>query len=423
MRGLQRVVCIVGASLVAAHAQQPLQAGGSGYFGIGVNWVMAQEHRNLQRSGASRVVQQQQPTGAEASAASTGTVPAPAAQGTTGAGKQQTPLRQQLQVASGALHAQKLAVEGATRPLPVPEPVGQQIEGITQNATNDYAAFLESQIQQLLSAPLPQTFWLGAMVPAVSGLEALGLIRQAIPFLKERLRQQAQPDPNLANLVSALSDDEHLKSALLQESKRLLEQEIVSTPAAYSYLKLVKTLKQQEEQLRKELLQIPKDQQVMANKRFVDLYNQYLQLQRDIINVAALAASNYGLWIKWQNLLDRAIANLARPVFDLLRQLPLAVPSYDAVENVWRELQKRVKDNEKLKPALEKLKAIRAYSGGRLSLEDSAEVARLYQEYVEALRQAGLKDETVDRLSRIVYRPGSLPGLGWSSGPIIEGPR
>ena len=52
MRGLQRVVCIVGASLVAAYAQQPLQAGGSGYFGIGVNWVQVGElSRQLQNAG------------------------------------------------------------------------------------------------------------------------------------------------------------------------------------------------------------------------------------------------------------------------------------------------------------------------------------------------------------------------------------
>jgi hypothetical protein len=408
---------------VAAHAQQPLQAGGSGYFGIGVNWVMAQERRNLQRSGASRVVQQQQPTGAEASAASTGTVPAPAAQGTTGAGKQQTPLRQQLQVASGALHAQQRAIEGTTKPLPVPQPVGSQIESILQQSPY-YVAALENLIQQQLSMPLPQRFALWATVPAVSGMEMLGLLRQAIPFLKERLRQQAQPDPNLAKLVSALSNDEHLKSALLRESKRLLEQEIAPTSAALYYQGLVKTLKQQEEQLWQELLKIPEDKRVLTNPHFQMLYNQYVQLQRDIMNVGALAAaSNSNIRINWQNLLDRAILNVARPVWDLLRRQPLAVPLYNAVENVRLELQEMAKSNPKLQPALEKLERIRNYSGGKLSVYESAEVARLYHEYVEALRNAGLDNRTVDRLSSIVQAPGTLPGLGWSPGPIIEGPR
>ncbi len=43
MRGLQRVVCVVGVSLVVVHAQQLPQAGGSGYFGAGVNWVQVSE--------------------------------------------------------------------------------------------------------------------------------------------------------------------------------------------------------------------------------------------------------------------------------------------------------------------------------------------------------------------------------------------
>jgi hypothetical protein len=419
MRGL--VVCIVGASLVAAHAQQPLQAGGSGYFGIGVNWVMAQERRNLQRSGASRVVQQQQPTGAEASAASTGTVPAPAAQGTTGEGKQQTPLRQQLQVASGALHAQQLAIESTTKPVPVPEPVGAQIESSLPQVPN-YAETLRNLIKQRLSMPLPQHFSLWASVPTTSGLEAWGLLRQALQFLKDRLPQLSQQD---AQLVSALSNDENLESALWQEAWRLLEEELVLSPVAGYYLKLVETLKKQEEKLRKELLQIPEDQRVMANQRFVDLYNRYLQLQSNIMNVGALAAADYGLRINWKNLLDRAAANLVRPVWNILQRQQLAVPLEQAVEGALWRLRKMAGNskNPHLQHALQKLQEIRAYGGRDLSIYDSARIAQLYREYVTALQNAGLDPETVDSLASVVTKPGTLPGLGWSSGPIIEGPR
>jgi len=422
MRGLQRVVCIVGASLVAAHAQQPLQAGGSGYFGIGVNWVMAQERRNLQRSGASRVVQQQQPTGAEASAASTGTVPAPAAQGTTGAGKQQTPLRQQLQVASGALHAQQLAIESTTKPVPVPEPVGAQIESSLPQVPN-YAETLRNLIKQRLSMPLPQHFSLWASVPTTSGLEAWGLLRQALQFLKDRLPQLSQQD---AQLVSALSNDESLESALWQEARRLLEEELVLSPVAGYYLKLVETLKKQEEKLRKELLQIPEDQRVMANQRFVDLYNRYLQLQSNIMNVGALAAADYGLRINWQNLLDRAAANLLQPVWNILQRQGLAVPIEDAVEGALRQLwgmAKKNPDNPNLQKALQLLGQIHDYGGRELTVSESAQVAQLHRDYVTALQQAGLEPETVYSLASVVTKPGTLPGLGWSSGPIIEGPR
>jgi hypothetical protein len=419
MRGV--VVCIVGASLVAAHAQQLLQAGGSGYFGIGVNWVMAQERRNLQRSGASRVVQQQQPTGAEASAASTGTVPAPAAQGTTGAGKQQTPLRQQLQVASGALHAQQLAIESTTKPVPVPEPVGAQIESSLPQVPN-YAETLRNLIKQRLSMPLPQHFSLWASVPTTSGLEAWGLLRQALQFLKDRLPQLSQQD---AQLVSALSNDENLESALWQEARRLLEEELVLSPVAGYYLKLVETLKKQEEKLRKELLQIPEDQRVMANQRFVDLYNRYLQLQSNIMNVGALAAADYGLRINWKNLLDRAAANLVQPVWNILQRQQLAVPLEQAVEGALWRLRKMAGNskNPHLQHALQKLQEIRAYGGRDLSIYDSARIVQLYREYVTALQNAGLDPETVDSLASVVTKPGTLPGLGWSSGPIIEGPR
>jgi hypothetical protein len=419
MRGV--VVCIVGASLVAAHAQQLLQAGGSGYFGIGVNWVMAQERRNLQRSGASRVVQQQQPTGAEASAASTGTVPAPAAQGTTGAGKQQTPLRQQLQVASGALHAQQLAIESTTKPVPVPEPVGAQIESSLPQVPN-YAETLRNLIKQRLSMPLPQHFSLWASVPTTSGLEAWGLLRQALQFLKDRLPQLSQQD---AQLVSALSNDENLESALWQEAWRLLEEELVLSPVAGYYLKLVETLKKQEEKLRKELLQIPEDQRVMANQRFVDLYNRYLQLQSNIMNVGALAAADYGLRINWQNLLDRAAANFLQPVWNILQRQGLKVPVEQAIEGALRNLWSMAEDsdNPHLQKALQYLEEIRKYGGQNLTLWDSARIAQLHSEYVTALKQAGLDPKTVNALASVVTKLGTLPGLGWSSGPIIEGPR
>jgi len=47
---VQRVVCVVGISLVVVHAQQPPQAGGSGYFGMGVNWVQVSELSQQLRS-------------------------------------------------------------------------------------------------------------------------------------------------------------------------------------------------------------------------------------------------------------------------------------------------------------------------------------------------------------------------------------
>jgi hypothetical protein len=336
-------------------------------------------------------------------------------------------MRGQYQLASLEQQAQRIGIESAMQPLPVPEPVGEKIESRLQRLPN-YTATLENLLQQTLEGGYqPFTFWLGAAVPATHSTEALGLMRDIQPFVRDYLqRLQAQPGQaaqvsRLQKLLTALSSDENLRSAIMQEARRLLETAIQSkSDLAQYYEGLVKDLKGEEAWLQQQISQIPENLRVMSNQKFVGLYNRYLQVQRDIMNTAALAAANNNVRINWQNLLDHAIANLARPAFDLLPKLPLAVPSYDAVENVWRELQNLVEDNEKLKPALDKLKAIRAYGGKRLSIEDSATVARLHQEYVEALRQAGLEDETVDRLSSIVYSPGSLPGLGWSPGPIIE---
>jgi hypothetical protein len=316
------------------------------------------------------------------------------------------------------------------QPVPVPEPVGEKIESRLQRAS-DYTTTLDSLIRQTLErSHQPFTFWLGTAIPATSSAEALGLVRDIQPLVREYLQrlqaqsgdpQQAAQVSRLQKLLTAFSNDENLKSAITQEARRLLETAIQSKPELAQYYEgLVKNLKEEEAWLQQQISQIPENLRVMANQNFMNLYNRYLQVQREIMNTAALAAANNNVRINWQNLLDRAIANLARPALDLMQQLPLAVPSYDAVENVWWELQNRAKDNEKLKPALDKLEAIRAYSGGRLSIGESAEVARLHQEYVEALRQAGLDDTMVARLSRIVYRPGSLPGLGWSPGPIIE---
>jgi hypothetical protein len=44
----------------------------------------------------------------------------------------------------------------------------------------------------------------------------------------------------------------------------------------------------------------------------------------------------------------------------------------------------------------------------------------LHSKYVTALQQAGLDDDTVYALASVVTKPGTLPGLGWSSGPIVE---
>jgi hypothetical protein len=385
-------------------------------------------------------VQQPTSTGAQATNTGTGTTPPtatpPASQpapvpGTARqratAASQQSLMRGQYQLASLEQQAQRIGIESAMQPLPVPEPVGEKIESRLQRLPN-YTATLENLLQQTLEGGYqPFTFWLGAAVPATSTEEALGLVRDIQPFVRDYLqRLQAQPGQaaqvsRLQKLLTALSSDENLRSAIMQEARRLLETAIQSkSDLAQYYEGLVKDLKGEEAWLQQQISQIPENLRVMSNQKFVGLYNRYLQVQRDIMNTAALVAANNNVRINWQNLLDHAIANLARPAFDLLPKLPLAVPSYDAVENVWMELQNLVEDNEKLKPAVDKLKAIRAYSGKRLSIGDSATVARLHQEYVEALRQAGLEDETVDRLSSIVYSPGSLPGLGWSPGPIIE---
>jgi hypothetical protein len=342
----------------------------------------------------------------------------------------QQALQNTYQLALASQQAQRIGIESAMQPVPVPEPVGEKIESQLQRSS-DYIATLDSLIRQTLGGGYqPFTFWLGAAIPATSSAEALGLVRDIQPLVREHLqRLQAQSGDTqpatqvsrLQKLLTAFSNDENLRSAIMQEARRLLETAIQSKPELAQYYEgLVGNLKAEEAWLQQQISRIPENLRVMTNQNFVSLYNRYLQVQRDIMNTAALVAANNNVRINWQNLLDHAIANLARLAFDLLPKLPLAVPSYDAVENVRVELQNLVKDNEKLKPALEKLKAIRAYSGGRLSIEDSATVARLHQEYVEALRQAGLDDETVDRLSRIVYQPGSLPGLGWSPGPIIE---
>jgi hypothetical protein len=299
--------------------------------------------------------------------------------------------------------------------------VGAQIESSLPQVPN-YAETLRNLIKQRLSMPLPQHFSLWASVPTTSGLEAWGLLRQALQFLKDRLPQLSQQD---AQLVSALSNDENLESALWQEARRLLEEELVLSPVAGYYLKLVETLKKQEEKLRKELLQIPEDQRVMANQRFVDLYNRCLQLQSNIMNVGALAAADYGLRINWKNLLDRAAANLVQPVWNILQRQQLAVPLERAVEGALWRLRKMAGNskNPHLQHALQKLQEIRAYGGRNLSIYDSARIAQLYREYVTALQNAGLDPETVDSLASVVTKPGTLPGLGWSSGPIIEGPR
>ncbi len=387
-------------------------------------------------------VQQLAGTGTQAANTGTGTapsaatpsVPSPApapgtAQQVSTRARPQDVLQQSYQLAAASQQAQKIGIESAMQPVPIPEPVGGRIESRLQQRS-DYTATLESLIQQMLEGYQPFTYWLGATVPATHPTEALGILRDIQPFVREYLqRLQAQPGDQqqaaqvsrLQKLLTALSSDENLKAAILQEARQLLERAIHSkSDLAQYYEDLVGELKNEEEWLRQQLLQIPENQRVRANQNFMDLYNRYLQVQREIMNTAALVAANNNVRINWQNLLDRAVANLARPAFDLLPELPLAVPSYDAVENVRWELQKLAKNNEQLKPALEKLERIRTYSGGRLSIRDSATVARLYQEYVEALRRAGLDDETVARLSSIVYRPGSLPGLGWSSGPIIE---
>jgi hypothetical protein len=339
-------------------------------------------------------------------------------------------VRQQYQLASASQQAQQIGIASAMQPVPVPEPVGAKIESRLQRFPN-YTATLESHIQQMVEGGYqPHTFWIDAAIPATSGEEALGLMRDIQPFVREYLqRVQAQPNnqqqaaqaSRLQKLLTALSSDENLKAAIMQEARRQLEMAIQGAPPLAQYYEgLVKDLKDEEAWLQQQISQIPENLRVRANQNFMDLYNRYLQVQRDIMNIAALAAANNNVRINWRNLLDHAIANLARPAFDLLPKLPLAVPSYYAVESVRRELQNLVEDNKKLQPALEKLERIRNYSGGRLSIEDSATVARLHQEYVEALRQAGLNDATVSRLSSIVYRPGSLPGLGWSPGPIVE---
>ena len=388
----------------------------------------------------------QQPAGTGVQAANTGTGTTPPATtpptsqpaSTPGVARKdatklslpQQALQNTYQLALASQQAQRIGIESAMQPVPMPEPVGEKIESRLQRLPN-YTATLESLLQQTLEGGYqPFTFWLGTAIPATSAEEALGLMRDIQPFAREYLQrlqaqsgdqQQAAQASRLQKLLTAFSSDENLRSAITQEARRLLEMAIQSKPALAQYYEgLVKDLKEEEAWLQQQISQIPENLRVMLNQNFVNLYNRYLQVQRDIMNTAALAAASNNVRINWQNLLDHAISNLARPVFDLLPELPLAVPSYYAVENVWRELQSLAKGNEKLKPALEKLKAIRAYSGKRLSIEGSAKVARLHEEYVEALRQAGLDEETVDRLSSIVYSPSSLPGLGWSPGPIIE---
>jgi hypothetical protein len=144
------------------------------------------------------------------------------------------------------------------------------------------------------------------------------------------------------------------------------------------------------------------------------------------MNAAALAAANRGWRINWQNLLDRAAANLLQPVWDILTRQNLAVPIEHAVEGALRHLLDMVdedSDNQHLQNALRYLEQIRNYGGRNLSLAESAQVAQLYRAYVTELQQAGLKRDIVYSLASIVTKPGTLPGLGWSSGPIIEGPR
>jgi hypothetical protein len=326
-------------------------------------------------------------------------------------------MREQYQLASLSQRAQRIGIESAMQPVPVPEPVGAQIES---GLMPDYTAELQNLIQQWFSMPFQQWgFNLWAAVPHTSGLDARILLRQGLQFLKERLPQLSDQD---AQLVSLLADDERLRDALLQESRRLLEEAIAKTPAASHYQKLVEILKKQEEALRRELEAIPPENRVMANQHFVTLYNQYLRVQNDIMNAAALAAANRGWRINWQNLLDRAAANLLQPVWRILQSQELAVPVEQAVERALRNLRSMAKDsnNPHLREALQYLGEIRKYGGRNLTLWESARIAQLHSKYVTALQQAGLDDDSVYALASVVTKPGTLPGLGWSSGPIVE---
>jgi hypothetical protein len=326
-------------------------------------------------------------------------------------------LRQQYDLASLSQQAQRIGIESAMQQIPVLEPVGAQIES---GLTPDYTADLQNLIQQWLSMPFQQQgFHLWAAVPTTSGRDARVLLLQGLQFLKERLPQLSERD---AQLVSRLADNERLTYALLQESRRLLEEAIARTPAASHYQKLVEVLKQQEEALRRELLSIPPEKRVMLNQHFVDLYNRYLKVQNDIMNAAALAAANQGWRINWQNLLDRAAANFLQSVWDILRRQGLGVPVEPAVEEALRSLLGMAKDsdNPHLQRALQYLGEIRKYGGRNLTLWDSAQIAELHSKYVTALQQAGLDPKTVYALASVVTEPGTLPGLGWSSGPIVE---
>jgi hypothetical protein len=326
-------------------------------------------------------------------------------------------MRGQYQLASLSQQAQRIGIESAMQQVPVPEPVGAQIES---SLTPDYTAELRNLIQQWFSMPFQQRgFNLWAAVPTTSGLDTRALLRQGLQFLKDRLHLLPDED---AQLVSLWADDERLKDALLQESRRLLEEAIAKTPAASHYQELVKILKKQEEALRRELEAIPPENRVMANQHFVDLYNRYLRVQNDIMNAAALAAANQGWRINWQNLLDRAAANFLQPVWRILQSQELAVPVEQAVEGALRNLRRMAKDsnNPHLREALQYLGEIRKYGGRKLTLWESARIAQLHSKYVTALQQAGLDDDTVYALASVVTKPGTLPGLGWSSGPIVE---
>jgi len=374
----------------------------------------------------------QQPTGTGAQAIGTGTgatppatppptsqpVPTPgAAQKRAAAASPQGIMPEQYRLASLSQQAQRIGIESAMQQVPVPEPVGAQIES---GLIPDYTAELQNLIQQWFSIPFQQQgFHLWAAVPTTRGLDAWTLLRQGLQFLKDRLPQLSEQD---AQLVSLWADDERLKLALLQESRRLLEEAIVRTPAASLYQNLVKVLKKQEEELQRELWSIPPEERVMANQRFVDLYNRYLKVQNDIMNTAALVAANQGWRINWQNLLDRAAANFLAPVWRILQSQELKVPVEHAVDDVLRRLWNMAKnsDNPHLQRALQYLGQIRKYGGQNLTLWDSERVTQLHREYVAALQQAGLDPETVYSLASVVTKIGTLPGLGWSSGPIVE---
>jgi len=374
----------------------------------------------------------QQTTGIGAQAANTGTgtppsatptpsppPPAPgvAQKGATKMSPPQQALQNTYQLALASQQAQRMGIESAMQPVSVPEPVGAQIES---GLTPDYTADLRNLIQQWLSMPFQQQgFHLWAAVPTTSGLDARILLWQGLQFLKERLPQLSERD---AQLVSLWADDERFKDALLQESRRLLEEAIARTPAASHYQNLVKILKQQEEELRRELLSIPPEKRVMVNQHFVDLYNRYLQVQNNIMNAAALAAANQGWRINWQNLLDRAAANFFPSVWRILQNMGLKVPVEQAVDDALWRLWNMAKnsDNPHLQRALQYLEEIRKYGGQNLTLWDSARITELHSEYIAALRQAGLNPETVNSLASVVTKIGTLPGLGWSSGPIVE---